>query len=84
MHSLLSGAPYGVGALVLSVVCLQGLPVGPLGLFLVVQYDLTSCSLRATVFPSPVELVSSLANPTVRVAVLTIPLPTASVWSLVC
>lgn len=68
MHSLPFGVLRGVEALVLSVVCFRELSVGPLDLSLVVRYDPTSCFLHATAFPSPVGLVSFLANPTVRVA----------------
>ena len=63
VHSLPSRAPCRALAYFLLVVCLQGLPYNPLGLSLVVQYNLASCSLYATVFPSPRGLVSFPASP---------------------
>jgi hypothetical protein len=58
VHSLPSKALCGSLASVLLVVCFQGLYYNPLGLSLVVQYNLASCSLYATTVPSPRELVS--------------------------
>jgi hypothetical protein len=77
-------SPRGALVSVLSVVCLQGLPLDPLGLSLVVRYDPTSCSLRAIASPSPGGLAFSLASPTVIVAIQSILRPRASVWPLVC
>ena len=83
MHSLPSGAPRGAQVFVLLVVCLQGLPSDSLGLSLVVQYDLASYSLRATTFPNPRGLVSSLTCPIVPVAIQSILQPIGSVQPLV-
>jgi hypothetical protein len=58
VHSLPSRALCGALASVLLVVCFQELYYNPLGLSLVIQYDLASCSLHAIAVPSPRGLVS--------------------------
>jgi len=83
VHSLPSRAPCGALACFSLVVCLQGLPRDPLGLSLVVRYDLASCSLHAAVFPSPGGLVSFPASLIGLAAVQSIPRPVASVQPLV-
>ena len=79
MHSLPSRAPRGALVSILSVVCLRGLPYNPLGLSLVVRYDLASYSLCAIAFPSPRELVYSPASPTNLMAIQSIHRPIASI-----
>ena len=83
MHSLPSEAPRGAQVSVLLVVCLRGLPNHSLGLSLVIRYDLASYSLRATAFPSPRGLISSLAYPIILVAVQSILQPIGPIQPLV-
>jgi len=62
VHYLPSRAPCGALAFVSLVMCLQGLPLIPQGLSLVVRHGLSSCSLHATASPSLRGLVSFPAS----------------------